>query len=176
MICPQKHSSLQKALFHNVEVDYCPECLGVWFDRDELTYAKDDKDQELNWLDFDIWRDKARFSLVRQEKRCPVCRIPFVEVHYDKSHFKIDFCKKCQGVWLDRGEFKKIIEYLKKKADYEILHRYTKNAAKQLWEIFSGPQQFREELFDFLMLLKLLNYKFAAQHPFLDSMIENGQK
>ncbi len=176
MICPNKHQELEKILFHNVEVDYCPECLGVWFNKNELAYAKDDKDEQLNWLDFDIWRDKGRFEIFQIEKRCPVCRIPFVQVKYDDSSVKIDFCKMCQGIWLDRGEFKQIIVYLKKKADYEILYRYTKNLVQQLWEVFAGPQKFREELEDFLMLLKLFNYKFVAQHPHLEELIKQLPK
>ncbi len=176
MICPNGHKNLEKAFFHNVEVDYCPECLGIWFDKDELGWARDDKDLQLNWLDFDIWRDKARFEISASSRRCPVCRIPFAKVNYDHSSVNIDFCKKCQGIWLDRGEFKQIIVYLKKKADYEILHHYTKNLAQQLWEVFSGPKSFREELFDFLMLLKLFNYKFVVQYPLLNNLIENGQK
>ena len=176
MDCPNKHQSLEKVLFHNVEVDYCSECLGVWFDQNELEWARDAKDQQLNWVDFDIWRDKGRFKISSSDKRCPVCRIPFVEVRYDDSNVKIDFCKMCRGMWLDRGEFKQIMIYLKKKADYEILHRYTKNLVVQLWEVFSGPKKFREELPEFLMLSKLLNYKFVVQYPLLNSLIENSQK
>ena len=165
MECPNNHKQLEKMLFHDVEVEYCPECLGIWFDKDELRLAKDKKDEQLNWLDFDIWRDKKKFSMQNINKRCPVDGIPFVEVAYDNSNVKIDFCKMCQGIWLDRGEFKQIMVYLKKKADYEILHKYTENIAKELWEVFSGPEKFRSELLDFLMLLKLFNYKFMAQHP-----------
>ncbi len=177
MNCPNHHKSkMQKMLFHHVEVDYCPECLGIWFDRDELRLAKDDKDKQLNWLDFDIWRDRSKFKVYSINKRCPACRIPFVQIHYDNSKVKVDFCKKCWGMWLDRGEFKQIIIYLMRKYDYEILHRYTKNLVLQLWEVFAGPKKFREELEDFLMLLKLFNYKFVVQHPFLNTLIENSQK
>ena len=177
MECPNNHQDqMQKALFHNVEVDYCPVCLGVWFDRDELRYAKDDKDEQLKWLDFDIWRDKKKFKLSRSDRHCPVDRVGLIEVSYDDSNVKIDFCKFCQGIWLDRGEFKQIMVYLRKKADYEILHRYTKDLVLELWEVFSGPEKFRGELEDFLMLLKLLNYKFVVQHPLLNSWIENSQK
>lgn len=176
MECPNKHGRLEKVLFYQVEVDYCPICLGVWFDKDELAYAKDEKDQQLNWLDFDIWRDKEKFELSQLDQHCPFCRAGLVQVNYDESNVKIDFCKNCNGVWLDRGEFKQILIYLKKKADYEILHRYTKNLTKELWEVFSGPQKLREELYDFLMLTKLFNYKFLVQHPFLNSWIENSQK
>ncbi len=176
MECPNKHGELEKMLFHDVEVDYCPQCLGIFFDKGELEHAKNDKDKQLNWLYFDVWRDKGKFVLSPSDRRCPVCRIPFVEVAYDKSSVTVDFCKHCQGMWLDRGEFKQIMVYLRKKFDYEILHRYTVNLAKQLWEVFAGPEPFRDELADFLMLCKLFNYKFVAQHPFLNGLIENSQK
>lgn len=165
-----------KMLFHDVEVDYCPNCLGVWFDKDELTLAKDDKDKQLNWVDFDIWRDKGKFEVLRINKRCPACRIPFFEVTYDQSKVKIDFCKHCQGIWLDRGEFKQIIVYLNRKSDYEILHHYVKNVVIQLWEVFAGPQKFRAELEDFFMLLKLFNYKFLVQHPYINTLIDQLPK
>jgi Zn-finger nucleic acid-binding protein len=173
---PNKHSKLEKALFHNTELDYCPLCLGVWFDKDELRLAKDNKDQQINWLDFDIWRDKKRFEISRASRQCPVCRVIFVQVRYEDSKIKVDFCRNCQGIWLDRGEFKRIMVYLRRKSDYEILRRYTQNAVKELWEVFTGPEKFREELEDFLMLLKLFNYKFVVQHQWLNKLIENAQK
>lgn len=174
MFCPNKHGELEKILFYNVEVDYCPQCLGIWFDQNELELAQDSKDNQLNWLDFDIWRDKGKFEVFNSQKRCPACRVPFVQVNYDKSSVKIDFCKHCQAIWLDRGEFKQIMVYLKKKFDYEVLHNYTKNLSQQLWEVFAGPKKMREELPEFFMVLKLFRYKFVVQYPFLNSLIENS--
>jgi Zn-finger nucleic acid-binding protein len=176
MDCINNHGKLEKILFHNVEVDYCPKCMGIWFEQNELRLAKDDKDEQLNWLDVDLWRDKARFKIFGSKRYCPACRIALCEVRYDESHVKLDFCKNCQGIWLDRGEFKQIIVYLKKKFDYEILNHYTKNLVVQLWEVFTGPETLREELGDFLMLLKLLNYKFAVQHPYLMMLINDLEK
>jgi len=176
MECPNDKEKLQSILFHNVEVDYCPKCLGLWFDRDELREAKDNKDKTLNWLDFDLWRDRAKFYIDHSIKYCPVDRCGLIEVKYDSSKTKVDFCKMCNGVWLDRGEFKQIINYLKNKSDYEILHNYTKNLTTELWEVFSGPEKFREELADFLMLVKLFAYKFETQHPYIHGLIEGLPK
>ncbi len=184
MECLNNHGELEKVLFHNVEVDYCPTCLGAWFEQDELRWAKDEKDKQLNWLDVDLWRDKGRFQIgtsssqarAKIGKVCPVCRMPLYQVNYDDSKIKVDLCNLCKGVWLDRGEFKQIMIYLKSKADYEILYNYNKNLRQELWEVFAGPEKFREELIDFLTLLKLFNYKFVVQHPFLNSLIENSQK
>lgn len=176
MECLNNHGKLEKVLFHSVEVDYCPECLGVWFEKDELRWAKDEKDKQLNWLDIDLWRDKGKFQISKSRKACPCCRVPLYEVNYDDSKIKVDLCNLCKGVWIDRGEFKQIMIYLKSKADYEILYNYNKNLRQELWEVFTGPEKFREELIDFLTLLKLFNYKFVVQHPFLTSLIENMQK
>ena len=95
---------------------------------------------------------------------CPSCRLPLYEVYYGDSKIIVDICNLCQGIWLDRGEFKKIIEYLKKKADWKVLNEYGKALSEEFWEIFSGPETFREEVLDFLIILKILNYKFDTQH------------
>ena len=176
MQCPNDNEYLEKVLFHKVEVDYCPKCLGIWFDGDELRQAKDARDKQLNWVDVDLWRDKGKLDINRGIKHCPVDRTSLCEVKYDNSKVKVDFCKMCNGIWLDRGEFKQIINYLKSKSDYEILHHYTKNLMKQLWEVFSGPATFREELEDFLMVLKLFTYKFETQHPRIVELIEDLPK
>lgn len=41
--------------------------------------------------------------------KCPIC--PDVDlVMSERSGVEIDYCPKCRGVWLDRGELDKIIE------------------------------------------------------------------
>ncbi len=100
MECPNGHHHLKKALFHQVEVDYCPECLGIWFDQHELAFAKDDKDKQLNCLDVDIWRDAVRFTVSKSSKYCPVDRMGLIEVGYDASNIKIDFCVFAQFQYL----------------------------------------------------------------------------
>ena len=40
--------------------------------------------------------------------KCPICTIGLVMS--EKKGIEIDYCPKCRGVWLDRGELDKIIE------------------------------------------------------------------
>lgn len=40
--------------------------------------------------------------------KCPVCDVDLVIS--DRVGIEIDYCPKCRGVWLDRGELDKIIE------------------------------------------------------------------
>lgn len=39
---------------------------------------------------------------------CPVCSVALTMT--DRQGVEIDYCPKCRGVWLDRGELDKIIE------------------------------------------------------------------
>ena len=39
---------------------------------------------------------------------CPACKVDLLMS--DRQGIEIDFCPKCRGVWLDRGELDKIIE------------------------------------------------------------------
>lgn len=41
--------------------------------------------------------------------KCPVCETVDL-VPTDRQNIEIDYCPKCRGVWLDRGELDKIIE------------------------------------------------------------------
>jgi Zn-finger nucleic acid-binding protein len=39
---------------------------------------------------------------------CPACRVDLVMS--ERSGVEIDYCPRCRGVWLDRGELDKILE------------------------------------------------------------------
>ncbi|TSC75299.1 MAG: hypothetical protein G01um101430_506 [Parcubacteria group bacterium Gr01-1014_30] len=165
MTCPRCKIDLEQTLFYNTAVDYCPRCLGMFFDEEELRWAKDAKDKNLVWLDIDLWKDERKFRLNYGVRLCPSCRLPLYEVYYGASQIIVDVCNVCHGIWLDRGEFKKIVNYLKEESDQKLLNKYGNSMLEEFKEIFSGPETLREELADFLVLLKLLNYKFLAQHP-----------
>ena len=40
---------------------------------------------------------------------CPVCKDERLAIS-DKNGIEIDYCPRCRGIWLDRGELDKIIE------------------------------------------------------------------
>jgi uncharacterized protein len=40
--------------------------------------------------------------------KCPVCNVDLLMS--ERQGIEIDYCSKCRGVWLDRGELDKIIE------------------------------------------------------------------
>jgi len=173
MKCPVcEKTNLEQEIFHNVQVDYCPVCLGIWFNKDELRWAKDSKDKDLNWLDVDLWAKQEEFKVSKGQRRlCPYCRMPLYGVYYGDSGIIVDVCNLCQGIWLDRAEFLKITQWLKEKSDYEVLHNYSENLIKEFGEIFSGPEPLKEEIADFLTILKIFNYKFLTRFPTISRII-----
>jgi len=178
MKCPKCKKELsEKIKISDVKVERCSNCGGLWFEKDELRLAKDKKapearwldieieDKSINWLQFDLWKDKGKFKVKKEIKYCPVDEIPLYQVSYGDTPIEIDVCGVCQGVWLDKGEFKKIIDHVKDKAGYEILYNYAKNLALETSEIFIGPESVKSEVIDLLILIKLLKYKLMVQHP-----------
>lgn len=184
MKCPKCRKELsEKIKIGDVKIDRCPKCGGLWFEKDELRLAKDKeapearwvdveiKDKSINWLQFDFWKDKVKFKVKKGMKCCPIDEIPLYQVNYGDTPIEIDVCGICFGIWLDKGEFKKIVDYAKNKADYETLHNYAKNLVLETKEIFIGPESIKSEVTDLLVLIKLLKYKLAAQHPALVELI-----
>jgi len=169
--CPVCSVSLEKSIVTGVEVDYCPRCFGFWFEEHELAQTKNEKDRSLRWLDFDLWKDSSLFRIKAGQKLCPTDRLGLYEVRYGDSTIRVDICSVCKGVWLDRGEFKDIIGYLRETADEKILDHYLHTASEELWEVFTGPEMLREELMDVIAIVKLMQYKFAVQHPILTEII-----
>ena len=43
--------------------------------------------------------------------QCPACQVDLVMS--ERQSIEIDYCPKCRGVWLDRGELDKIIEQIR---------------------------------------------------------------
>lgn len=43
-----------------------------------------------------------------EEMNCPICAVELTMS--ERSGVEIDYCPKCRGVWLDRGELDKIVE------------------------------------------------------------------
>ena len=186
MKCPNCKKELsEKIKIGDVKIDRCAKCGGLWFEKDELRLAKDKKepearwidieikDKSLNWFHFDLWKDKVKFKIKKAIKFCPTDEIPLYQVNYGDTSIEIDVCGICFGIWLDKGEFKKIIDYVKSKAEYEMLYNYAKNLVQETKEIFVGPESIKSEATDLLMLIKLLKYKLLVQHPELVKLIFN---
>ena len=175
MKCPncQTNELDQKIDVGSVSVDMCSICGGLWFEAEELRKAKDEEDKFSNWFDFDLWKDSEVFVATEGDRVCPTDDTKLHKLKYGDSIIEIDACRKCNGIWLDKEEFEKIMVYVKNQSSYEVLNNYTKNLIQEGKEVVNGPESFKSELADVLMLTKLFQYKFATQHPGITTVLVN---
>jgi Zn-finger nucleic acid-binding protein len=148
-----------------VAVHDCPSCKGIWFERNELERAKDNADRSVRWIDFDVFSG-AEASGEHGQRACPVCGEKMAVLVYPDSHVKIDVCLTDHGVWLDAGEFRRIIKELDELTDRMSAKEYEHVAARELKEIVTGGHESRfSEIRDFLAVFRLLEMRLGLKHP-----------
>jgi Zn-finger nucleic acid-binding protein len=163
MKCSKCGNDLTRKNLEGVEIDECTKCGGIWFDEDELRKAKDNKDADLNWLDFDVLKSPQRINTEENIYKCPKCNVNMEKIKYDKSNIIIDYCPSCRGIWLDKGEFGLIIEYLTKELLNKSKEEYFKEVLKQGKEIFTGKEGFISEWKDFITVARFMLYRINAE-------------
>jgi len=137
MNCPKCAFTLTKKYYKGViEVDYCPNCRGMWLDLDELDQLED--------MGFDD--DDHKGSLVHHEVPtifpCPHCATPLQEFEYRLYDLKLDYCSQKHGFWLDAGEDERVVEIMRRRNSQ--IHRQLdaegewKQTLKNLHTFFKG--------------------------------------
>ncbi len=85
---------------------------------------------------------------------CPVCKDERLVIS-EKSGIEIDYCPKCRGIWLDRGELEKIIERSSHQETNSHNHSYHKEDDNRYEKNHSNhgypkkKESFLSDLFDF---------------------------
>jgi Zn-finger nucleic acid-binding protein len=151
-------------MFGMVEVEECACCKGTWFRDHELGLAKDEAEPNLVWDDYEPSQHPDAFRVSPRHLRCPDCGTKLVELDYDRSGVAIDYCTSCRGIWLDAGEFLRIIDALRHELDVREVPDYLRESLKQAKEVLSGPESHLSEWHDFRTVMKLLRYRFLAEH------------
>jgi len=166
MKCPDDGIEMRRIDYRGINLEECPRCRGRWFDRGELTKAKDKTDEDLRWLDFDPFQKEAdKFRVPSEGRKCPACGNAMEALTYRNSGVVIDRCPACHGVWLHAGEFEKIIDFLEKTVIRKSAADYVKDVSQQLLEIIKDPAHPVAEIKDFMAALKLLEERIGAEHP-----------
>ena len=103
LCCVKCNSVLDRATFQGLEVDLCPKCGGLWLDRGEITRAAKMPEAELERLRGLLTDGKGPPPLPTENiAPCPACPGSLAEVLLGTVH--VDYCNKCHGIFLDRGE------------------------------------------------------------------------
>lgn len=105
MTCPKcSGQKLEPVVIDGTEVDRCPACCGVWFDKGELGQTLRQATKQLGALTADgvPGKDRLRGSCPRDKRRLlviPSARCP---------ELTVDECSMCGGIWLDGGELERL--------------------------------------------------------------------
>ena len=172
MKCPYcKTHDLTSCKVNDTQVHTCETCRGLWLTRTELEEIKDKIPNDA-WFDLDVWDDKEKLKAQRTHEICPVCNVPLHSLDWDDSRIVITLCAKCNGIWLDRGQFEKVIDYIKQEANLDILDKYGATLKTKIQELFTGPKHLKDELFDVWIFLNMFQYKLVGKYPNLTAALE----
>ncbi len=111
--CARCEKEMERLEAGGIELDKCPSCGGIWFDGSELARVLELSPGELDGLG-DSLNPKGReiLSLDLEPAFCPRCSAALSPQRFDfKLPVIIDFCPAGHGVWLDRGELRRIEDF-----------------------------------------------------------------
>ena len=111
MLCPVCNDVEMFVLeFELIEIDYCPECRGVWLDSGELELVGERAGALRGGLLSALEERKGSRPAGRARRRCPICRKRLREVQTEPPNpIVLDRCPRGDGLWFDRGELPAVV-------------------------------------------------------------------
>lgn len=113
MICPVCKYGMIVVEYHNIELDYCNSCKGVWFDSGELELLlKSQILDEPKAFSDGIFISREASSL-EKKRNCPICGHKMKKTAIGgQPEILIDVCRDKHGLWFDGGEVTQLIKRL----------------------------------------------------------------
>ena len=111
-----------------VEVDYCTDCGGIWFDSGELELLLGNSQHAKELLG----SFKVDSGCTEKKRKCPIClkKMQKIDVGPSMPPILIDKCIRGDGLWFDRGELQEVLDKAELDKDSKI--------QKLLADIFRG--------------------------------------
>lgn len=87
----------------SIEVDYCVNCHGLWFDEGEIELLASKAGVA---VDLAALENAAPSASSERYLRCPRCETKMrkADLYGDAQVLIVDFCRMQHGLWFDRGE------------------------------------------------------------------------
>jgi len=113
MICPVCKYDMVVVEYHNIELDYCNSCKGVWFDSGELELLLESQGLEEPKVLFDDIMNSQEAASSEKKRNCPVCGHKMKKTAIgEQPEILIDICRDAHGLWFDGGEVTQLIRHL----------------------------------------------------------------
>ena len=95
----------------NIELDYCDNCSGVWFDAGEVELLMEA--MGLESVGLDSLHLAPETGKTEPKRRCPLCGQKMKEVPLGhEPELIIDVCPQGDGLWFDSGEVGQLVKHL----------------------------------------------------------------
>ena len=113
MKCPACSSLMIVVEHEKIELDYCVNCLGVWFDAEELELLLEAMQLEGTSLALDNVLTSPEVESAENKRKCPICgkKMKKATVGHEPEVL-IDACSQGDGLWFDKGEVGQLIAQL----------------------------------------------------------------
>ena len=113
MKCPACSNLMIVVEHEKIELDYCVNCLGVWFDAGELELLLEAMQLEETSLSLDDILTSPEVRSAEKKRKCPICgkRMKKATVAHEPEVL-IDACPLGDGLWFDSGEVGQLITQL----------------------------------------------------------------
>jgi len=113
MICPACKHDLIVIEYHNIELDCCNNCRGVWFDSGELELLLRSQGLKEQQEFFDGILKSQEATSSEEKRNCPICGRKMKKTGIGgQPEILIDACRDNHGLWFDGGEVNQLVKRL----------------------------------------------------------------
>lgn len=139
MICPTCKRDMIVIEHERIELDYCTECKGVWFDSGELDLLLQSIDINSGGSFIKDMMNAPEAESAEKKRKCPICFKKMKKVTAgQKQAVIIDVCQQGDGMWFDGGELAQLIKHMSGKAEES--SEPQQRVATFLGEVFKAEQ------------------------------------
>ncbi len=106
---------------HEIEIDYCFSCAGIWLDEGELELLLEGSGKKEEIVS--SFKELKDCECSEAKRPCPICdkKMLKVEINAGDKVILIDKCGKNHGLWFDHGELFDVINSSIKDHDNPVL-------------------------------------------------------
>ena len=112
MFCPACRKVMIIIEHHRIELDYCTQCGGVWFDASELALFVNAAGLPETEFSPEALLRLPEVKETPHARKCPLCRQKMRDVAIGEQAIIIDVCRRGQGIWFDGGEIHQLLTQL----------------------------------------------------------------
>lgn len=110
MRCPACSNLMIVVEYERIELDYCPECEGVWFDSGELELLLEAMETDGTHLALGRILTSPEAPTGEKKRKCPICGKKMKKATVGRDpEVLIDACSQGDGLWFDAGEVGQLV-------------------------------------------------------------------